>query len=68
MNLRGIVALIVDFERLAREHFGREHFAGVPGRFGGTGKVTISQSPRIRMVEGGHETTVALFESDAPHG
>jgi hypothetical protein len=30
--------------------------------------VTISQSPRIRMVEGGHETTVALFGSDAPRG
>ena len=46
MNLRGIVALIVDLERLAREHFGREHFDGVPGRFGGTGKMPISELPR----------------------
>src|SRR5215510_13840217 len=43
-NLRGIVSLIVHFERRAREHFRRQLFDSVPDRLGSPGKAPIPQS------------------------
>jgi hypothetical protein len=69
-NLCGIVALIVDFERRAREHFGREFFYSVSDGFSGLGKAAVSE-PRTalcrkqlggcRVVEGEHEANIVLF-------
>src|SRR5262245_49288772 len=69
-NLRGIVALIVHFQRRAQEHFRRQFFDSVPDRFGGPCKAPIPQSRTAfcreqlggcRVVEGGHEATIDLF-------
>src|SRR5262245_11671162 len=57
--------LIVDFERLAREHFGRKLFDGVPIASAAWAKCRYrnrrEQLCRCRIVEGGHEATIALF-------
>ena len=75
-NLRGIVALIVHFERRAREHFRRERFDSIPDRFGGPGKAQIPQSRttfcreqlgRCRVVEGGHAAHIDLFRKRRPY-
>src|SRR5262245_31223608 len=74
-NLRSIVALIVYFERRAREHFRWQHFDSVPDRFGGLGKSQILQSRTAfcreqlggcRVVEGGHGTNIDLFRKRRP--
>ena len=69
-NSRGIVArLSLTSRDLPECTLGGSFWDGVPDRSGGTGKVPIcnrrEQLGKCRIVEGGHEATLALFGSDA---
>src|SRR5262245_7842641 len=75
-NLRGIVSLIVHFERRAREHVRRQLFDCVPDRFGSPGKAPIplsrtafcrEQLGGCRVIKGGHEANIDLFRKRRPH-